>query len=72
MWKKSSRRFSVIQITLPSFDTFMLDTESVPVKTETTAEELMTYFRQMTYIRRMELTCDSLYKNREIRGFCHL
>lgn len=32
----------------------------------------MKYFTDMSTIRRMETTADGLYKNREIRGFCHL
>ncbi len=32
----------------------------------------MDYFNQLTVMRRMEYESDILYKNKEIRGFCHL
>lgn len=32
----------------------------------------MKYFREMHYQRRVEITCDEIYKRKEVRGFCHL
>jgi pyruvate dehydrogenase E1 component alpha subunit len=39
---------------------------------ETTKEELLSIFKQMTRIRRTETEADKLYKQKEIRGFLHL
>lgn len=35
-------------------------------------EDGLAYLRQMLMIRRMEMAADALYKERAIRGFCHL
>ncbi|KAI9125166.1 hypothetical protein K1719_003782 [Acacia pycnantha] len=39
---------------------------------ETSPKELMSFFREMALMRRMEIAADSLYKAKLIRGFCHL
>ncbi|KAJ5216008.1 pyruvate dehydrogenase E1 component alpha subunit mitochondrial precursor [Penicillium cinerascens] len=53
-----------------SFETYHFDPPTYSVKT--TKSQLKQLFRDMTTIRRMELTADGLYKQRKIRGFCHL
>lgn len=37
-----------------------------------TSDEMMDWLRTMVTMRRMEITCDTEYKARNIRGFCHL
>jgi len=34
--------------------------------------EMLGFYRQMSFWRRFELVCDTLYKQRLVRGFCHL
>jgi len=43
-----------------------------PLETSLTRDDAMDYFELMYTMRRMEITCDTEYKARNIRGFCHL
>ncbi|EPS66007.1 hypothetical protein M569_08768, partial [Genlisea aurea] len=58
-----------IETSLP-FTGHKLDPPSRSV--ETTPQELLSFFRDMSLMRRMEIAADSLYKSKLIRGFCHL
>lgn len=50
----------------------MLDESLLPKTSTVSKEELRGLFDQMAVMRRMEVLSDTLYKKREIRGFCHL
>lgn len=49
----------------------MLDDPKITTATSSKTEMLQ-FFRDMYTIRRMEIACDTEYKARNIRGFCHL
>ncbi|KAL2012420.1 hypothetical protein VTN00DRAFT_5138 [Thermoascus crustaceus] len=53
-----------------SFETY--EFEPPPYSLETTKGQLKQLYRDMLTIRRMEMTADRLYKEKKIRGFCHL
>jgi pyruvate dehydrogenase E1 component alpha subunit len=47
-------------------------TEVPTTKVETSGKELMGFFRTMYLMRRMEIAADAMYKQKFVRGFCHL
>jgi len=52
------------------FRTYKIDAPE-PVAT-TSKEELLSFFKQMTLWRRVEVAADNLYKTKQVRGFLHL
>jgi len=54
-----------------AFEPYMCDGPGIS-ETTATKEEMLKVHRDMFIIRRMEIACDTLYKQRLIRGFCHL
>jgi len=60
------------QVTLSdeSFETYELDPP--PYTMEVTKAELKQMYYDMVCIRQMEMAADRLYKEKKIRGFCHL
>jgi len=59
-----------IELLKGSFESYKC--EAPPLYADTSREELLDLYRLMTRIRRMETTADNLYKQKLIRGFCHL
>lgn len=57
--------------TLQKCDLHRLE-EGPSTTTVMTREEGLQYYKTMQTIRRMELKADQLYKQKIIRGFCHL
>ncbi|KAJ9134422.1 Pyruvate dehydrogenase E1 component subunit alpha [Pleurostoma richardsiae] len=53
-----------------SFETYELDPP--PYTVEVTKKDLKQMYYDMVVIRQMEMAADRLYKEKKIRGFCHL
>jgi len=53
-----------------SFRAYNCDKPSLEV--QVTKDELLTMYKEMQTMRRMEMAADALYKAKLIRGFCHL
>ena len=53
-----------------SFQSYLCDTPGLEV--QVTKTELLSMYKDMQTVRRMEMAADALYKAKLIRGFCHL
>lgn len=47
-------------------------TDGPATKVSVNREDALTYYRQMLAIRRLEAASGNMYKEKQIRGFCHL
>lgn len=56
---------------LQPFKLYKLD-NGPPSTTTCTREDALKYYETMQRVRRMETTLSSLYKEKKVRGFCHL
>jgi pyruvate dehydrogenase E1 component alpha subunit len=54
------------------FKTHNFDLDVSDMKVTATKSEMLKYYRDMVFYRRFEIVADTLYKQRLIRGFCHL
>lgn len=59
-----------IQLNDESFETYELDPP--PYTLDITKKDLKQMYRDMVVIRQLEMAADRLYKEKKIRGFCHL
>nr|AAV32068.1 pyruvate dehydrogenase E1 alpha subunit [Nyctotherus ovalis] len=68
----AARFASTATIKLPEYEVFNLDKSALPKTASTTSDEMLRYYREMNFQRRVEIMCDEIYKKKEVRGFCHL
>ncbi|RDB22980.1 Pyruvate dehydrogenase E1 component subunit alpha, mitochondrial [Hypsizygus marmoreus] len=65
----SSKPFAV-KLHEDSFRAYRCEVPELEV--EVSKDQLLTMYRQMQLVRRMEMAADALYKAKLVRGFCHL
>jgi pyruvate dehydrogenase E1 component alpha subunit len=69
----ASKAFATATIKIPTINDYhRLDPKLLPTQATITTEECLAYYREMSIQRKVELLADQCYKNKEIRGFCHL
>ncbi|TGZ70802.1 hypothetical protein CRM22_002990 [Opisthorchis felineus] len=56
---------------LEEYKSFKLDS-APPAQTQCSREDALAYLETLQRIRRMETACSNMYKEKKIRGFCHL
>lgn len=61
-----------LRIEFPKSTFEVYKSEMPAMHAETNKDELLSLYRTMVRIRKMELAADALYKQKLIRGFCHL
>lgn len=62
-----------ITITLPPTSFSLYELEGGPeTEIHLSKQKLLEIFREMTMVRRLEMSADALYKAQQIHGFCHL
>lgn len=62
-----------VSLSSESFVTHLLPEDNTPsLEVETSKEHLVKLYEEMVKMRRMEMAADQLYKQKMIRGFCHL
>lgn len=64
-------RHNVSTFNLSEYKIFKLDSQ-LPSQTQCTKEEALKYLEELQRIRRMETVLSNMYKEKHIRGFCHL
>jgi pyruvate dehydrogenase E1 component alpha subunit len=71
-WSADADPAQPFTVKLPedSFRSFNCEIPELDV--EVTKADLLTMYKQMQTMRRMEMAADALYKAKLIRGFCHL
>ncbi|TPX18382.1 uncharacterized protein E0L32_011715 [Thyridium curvatum] len=67
--KSDEEKFSV-NLSDESFETYEIDPPAYSI--EVSKKELKEMYYNMVVIRQMEMAADRLYKEKKIRGFCHL
>jgi len=65
------RSFATFSVPIFEADYHWFDWK-LPKTATTSSEECLKIYKDMSEIRRMEIVADLLYKQKLIRGFCHL